>query len=400
MTGLPPRAEITIAATSAIYHSSARFHASPDGVLSLATTAPDSGDYAGVDADGMFWSMQSDQTSGTQGYGFDFVVDADGAKVAAATLTRYWLPPGAKVSQVTDNGLVAVLVTPATPGPHPALIMFGGSEGGLITGQLSAEYYAALGYSCLGLAYFGAAGLQSDLDHVPLEYLGKAIDWMSARADVDPTRIGVLGASRGGELALLLAATYPKLKVAIALSPSGLVWSNTNATGAAWTLAGADVPFMPSSGAGAIVSMDADGDTVYTTTPIFLADMQAASAAATAAATIAVEKSSAAILPLGRCRRSAVAGLPTRQDRFRSLDGDWPRGGPRRRLSVQRGRRPPHRAARDDHVFRRQVVSSVRKCVVHARRNTCGFRPCCARVGHQDPSVLETQPRAVTLTAS
>jgi dienelactone hydrolase len=68
-------------------------------------------------------------------------------------------------SSVATNGLVAVLFVPAdAKGPLPAIIILGGSEGGM--GAASARdgrVIAQHGYVTLQLAYFDAPGLPKGL---------------------------------------------------------------------------------------------------------------------------------------------------------------------------------------------------------------------------------------------
>jgi acetyl esterase/lipase len=311
-----PAGTVTVAATSSSYASSADFAVGDDGALALDSAAPQSGSWSGADADGLFWSMSSSDPNAFED--FDVVVSATagGTPVISATLHRTWGPDGVKPLMVSDSGLVGEFVAPAGGGTHPAIIAFGGSEGGLGTGALLAEYYASLGYSCLGLAYFGATGVPSTLSKIPLEYFAKAIAWLKARPEVDPSRIAVMGGSRGGELALLLGATYPDIKMVVATVPSGVVWGGTtNTPTAAWTLGGKELPYIPSSGAMPMSTTDAAGDTIFVDAPVFLADLAAASPAAKDAATIAVEKTAGPILMLAgaddqlwaSCKLSQVA---------------------------------------------------------------------------------------------
>jgi uncharacterized protein len=73
--------------------------------------------------------------------------------------------PEAIKSSVATNGLVAVLFVPAdAKGPLPAIIILGGSEGGM--GAASARdgrVIAQHGYVTLQLAYFDAPGLPKGL---------------------------------------------------------------------------------------------------------------------------------------------------------------------------------------------------------------------------------------------
>jgi dienelactone hydrolase len=89
--------------------------------------------------------------------------------------------------------------------------------------------------------------LPKTLDNIPLEYFETAIRYLQERPEVDADKIAVLGASRGGELALLLGATYPQIKGVVAFVPSGLVWFGLAKGGAAWTLGGEPVPFVTAS---------------------------------------------------------------------------------------------------------------------------------------------------------
>jgi dienelactone hydrolase len=74
---------------------------------------------------------------------------------------------------VREGGLVGTFFRPSTPGPHPAVIVLGGSDGGLREG--SAAVLARQGYATLALAYFGVEGLPPELVEVPVEYFGRAI---------------------------------------------------------------------------------------------------------------------------------------------------------------------------------------------------------------------------------
>ena len=300
VTGVLPGIAVNITATTAHYHASATFIANASGVVDLATTAPETGGtYSGVDVDGLLWSATTtDASSNTADYPVTFQVEVPGTAPANVVYQRWISAPGSKMVNVMERGLVGVMAVPAGVGPHPAIIVLGGSDGGITWAAGTAAYYASMGYVCLGLAYFDEPGLPSTLSHIPLEYFTKAIGWLNARPEVVADHIGVLGTSRGGELALLLAATYPALKAVVAMAPSGYVWGG-GATNSAWTLMGKEVTYVPSSGAGPTVTMDSQGRSVESYAPAFLADLNAASPAAVAAATIEVEKVNGPVLVLG-----------------------------------------------------------------------------------------------------
>jgi dienelactone hydrolase len=101
----------------------------------------------------------------------------------------------------------------------------------------------------LALAYFRYDDLPPDLVEIPLEYFLEAIEWLKTEAGPAVGSIGVMGASRGGELALLLGSTYPEeISAVVAKVPSGVVWSGISTDPArnpvAWTLGGQPIPRM------------------------------------------------------------------------------------------------------------------------------------------------------------
>ena len=121
--------------------------------------------------------------------------------------------------------------------------MLGGSGGGVPPASSAAGGLASHGYAVLALAYFGIEDLPSSLSHIPLEYFKTALEWMSAQPSVDPARIGVLGASRGAELALLLGAIDSQLRAVVAYMPSNVVWGGCcdRIDEPSWTLHGQPV---------------------------------------------------------------------------------------------------------------------------------------------------------------
>jgi dienelactone hydrolase len=158
------------------------------------------------------------------------------------------------------NGLVADLYTPSgANGRVPAIIVLGGSEGGF--GKVAAWeawLLAEHGFAALQLACFDGPGQSHRLAFIPLEYFQSAIDWRHAQPMVDPMRIGLLGASRGGEAALLIAAHDPAVRAVVAAMPSSVVWPGI-ARGLdtpAFTLAGKPVPFLPAGTQGGFTSVD------------------------------------------------------------------------------------------------------------------------------------------------
>lgn len=129
------------------------------------------------------------------------------------------------------------------------VLLLGGSEGGMPRGDLM-KFFAKNGYPTLSVAYFKEQSLPESLQLIPLEYFEKPIEWLQTNQQSHVKSIVVFGASRGAELALLLASYNPKIKGVIALSPSSVVWNGMPKElpvipCSSWTLQGKPIPFMP-----------------------------------------------------------------------------------------------------------------------------------------------------------
>jgi dienelactone hydrolase len=175
---------------------------------------------------------------------------------------------------------------------HAAMVLLGGSEGGNSFGGVS-ELFADHGYVTASVAYFGLPGLPKALVDVPVETVKAAIDALEARRDVAPDRLGIMGASKGGELALLAASTYPQIKAVVAFVPSPIGYMGINESGlpsgCSWTLAGKSLPCVPADmSAGTALGMEASQGKPITLTPFYDASRKA-DPAVTNAATFAME---------------------------------------------------------------------------------------------------------------
>jgi dienelactone hydrolase len=132
------------------------------------------------------------------------------------------------------------------------VLALGGAGGGLSEG--AAETFASEGFAALALAYFGLDGLPRELVEIPLEYFEGAIAWLKRHPMVHAGCVAVVGNSKGGELALLLGATYPKdVKAVVGYAPSAVVWQGIafdrevyhGGPRSPWALRGEAVPFVP-----------------------------------------------------------------------------------------------------------------------------------------------------------
>lgn len=163
----------------------------------------------------------------------------------AATLP---LPVGVVATDVREGGLYGRLFMPEGSDKRPALILLGGSEGGVDTMSQMATSFAAKGYATLALAYWKVPGLPQTLENIPLEYFDHAVTWLQKQPRVAGGGVGMLGWSRGAEAALLVAVRNPQVRAVIAVAPTSVVWPGMNlGSGAAvpqpaWTVQGKPMP--------------------------------------------------------------------------------------------------------------------------------------------------------------
>jgi dienelactone hydrolase len=260
-SGLEPGQLITLTASMSDdfnrkWQSSAAFIADDDGMVDVAAQAPITGTYSTADPMGLFWSMlpvypipEDDWGYFANAYNTPRIVtieaEVDGDQIATAYTERIRFPQDVEETSIAEDGLVGYLYAPTKAGTYPALLILGGSDG-YIDFQ-KARTLASHGYVTLALDYFGDPPLPTELVEIPLEYFKTAIDWLQTQENVDGDKIGVIGTSRGGELALLLGATYPEITAVVGYVPSGLVVGGISSTNpdevAAWALNGTPIPF-------------------------------------------------------------------------------------------------------------------------------------------------------------
>lgn len=129
-----------------------------------------------------------------------------------------------------------------------AVIVLGGSEGGLGGSDAIARRLAADGFDAIAVSYFGGPGQPEKLDLIPIEQIDRALAWLKARPEGQEP-VAVVGVSKGGELALLVASHNPEIAAVIAAVPSNVVWAGIDRSGgpvgASWTLDGQALPHVP-----------------------------------------------------------------------------------------------------------------------------------------------------------
>ena len=265
LAGLEPGERVTVRATMAdspelIWQASAVFAADAAGTVDLGRDAPLEGSYESADAMGLIWSMtpstedweqHARAAPQLQPMRIRYEAERTGAdKVfAAVDVERLRIAEDVRRSEVRAGGVVGNLYLPASASaqaPAPAVLVLGGSEGGLR--ESTAALLASHGFASFVVAYFAFDGLPPKLENIPLEYFDAALGAFAEQPGVDADHMAVLGVSRGGELALLLAASFPeRLSAVVAYAASGVVWPGVGSLPPepAWLRGDQPVPAVP-----------------------------------------------------------------------------------------------------------------------------------------------------------
>lgn len=245
VSGVDPGETVTVEArgTQTGQVVSATFTANNEGQVDLLTDTPTDGSYDEASGYGLLWQLPAADALGP----LEVTVSTTGAEDITRTQDRRLAAADVKFRRLrpTLAGLSGRFFYPADrTEKRPAVVIFGGSEGGLST-EPEAQLLASRGYPTLALAYFGAPGLPKKLERIPIGYFERALVWLSKQPGVDPDRIVPYGISRGSEAALLVAARSPRFAAgAIGFAPNGVaVGSPEDPYEPAWTWKQKPVPW-------------------------------------------------------------------------------------------------------------------------------------------------------------
>ena len=154
--------------------------------------------------------------------------------------------------EICKAPVVGSFTVPEGPGPFPGVVALSGSGGGAPGwwGELLAPH----GIAVLAAAYFGVEPLPTALCEIPVETVAASSAWLRGRSEIRDGRVGLVGGSKGAELALLAATAYPEsFGPVAAIAPQSVTWFGVDLIGevadasarSSWTLEGQPVPFVP-----------------------------------------------------------------------------------------------------------------------------------------------------------
>jgi len=263
LQGFNPGTSVTVRAetrddSNMRWSSSVTIQMDKNGYADLLTYKPLSGTYSEADPMGLFWSMRPAPDTvtpnqftktGVEPTKVTLYAEQNNAVLATATCRRLFVSPDTEMKEVHDRGLAGKFFTPKKRARYPGIIVLEGSAGGLFWSEQVAALLSSHGYAALALAYFHYGGLSPYLADIPLEYFESAFEWMEEQDSVIPGRIAVSGISRGGELVLLLGATFPRVRCVVAYVPSNTVMGPFTGDPSvkplsSWTYKGKGVPYI------------------------------------------------------------------------------------------------------------------------------------------------------------
>ncbi|XP_013404605.1 acyl-coenzyme A amino acid N-acyltransferase 1 isoform X1 [Lingula anatina] len=213
----------------------AHFIANSNGEVNTATSPSLGGSYKGTDAMGLYWSMipEPGQRNGlrlmkkdvTTPYNVHISLlsghidpySPNNSKVqvpvAETNIERLYMADNVERIPVREGALRGALFVPKGPGTFPGVMDLFGSAGGLI--EHRAALLASRGFAVLALAYFAYEDLPDTFLDVDLTYFKEGAEWLSHHPSVTPGGIGVIGTSKGAEIALLMGIHFPQVIKAV-----------------------------------------------------------------------------------------------------------------------------------------------------------------------------------------
>ncbi|XP_069806675.1 acyl-coenzyme A thioesterase 5-like isoform X2 [Dendropsophus ebraccatus] len=233
VVGLSPGQPVTLRTAltdeaGELFTSVALYRADGGGELELSRSpALEGGSYTGVEPEGPLWSLEprtphkrlikKDVQSPFQlRFSLHQAHRPPGALLAAAAQERSFMGEGVTREPVREGRVRGSLFLPPGPGPFPAIIDLYGTGGGLM--EYRASLLASHGFLTMALAYFGYEDLPDSLGGLFLDYFREALEFLRCHPKVKKERIGVIGISKGADLAVSMAAFLPGITAVVSIS--------------------------------------------------------------------------------------------------------------------------------------------------------------------------------------
>jgi uncharacterized protein len=146
------------------------------------------------------------------------------------------------ITHVTGEGFSGVLIRPQVNAP--GIVALGGSEGGTLGALPTAIALANEGFAVLVVDYLGRGA--TSRSEVPLDPIVDAIRWLGVQEGIAGTAVGLWGASKGAEAALVVASLMPEAHAVVSVSGSPIVFEGLDRSRrvSSWTFQGRPLDFV------------------------------------------------------------------------------------------------------------------------------------------------------------
>uniref|UniRef100_A0A672JU32 Acyl-coenzyme A thioesterase 1-like n=1 Tax=Salarias fasciatus TaxID=181472 RepID=A0A672JU32_SALFA len=204
-----------------LFKSSAIYRADETGEVDLNRDPSLSGSYIGVEPMGLLWSLSPEilhklftKTKALIPHVVKISVYEEGEEgqmLAEVTNERFLIADGVSRVPVSEGNIRGVLFTPPGEGPFPAVL-----DLCTFVSETRACLLANKGFVVLTVAMFNDK--PRDIKEFHLDLYQEAIDYLLKQPKVSFKGVGVLSRSKGGDVALALAAFVPGIEA--------IVWIN------------------------------------------------------------------------------------------------------------------------------------------------------------------------------
>ncbi|XP_071530949.1 acyl-coenzyme A thioesterase 1-like [Panulirus ornatus] len=141
--------------------------------------------------------------------------DAD-EPLAIVTHLRHYMAPGVQRIPVRYGKIRGCLFLPPGDGPFPGVVDMFGTAGGLL--EYRSAQLASRGFASLSLAFFNYEDLPRNVREYDIAYFEEAVEFLLKHEKVLHHGVGVIGTSKGGDLALSMAAFIPSILVCVVIN--------------------------------------------------------------------------------------------------------------------------------------------------------------------------------------
>uniref|UniRef100_A0A3Q3ESA3 Uncharacterized protein n=1 Tax=Labrus bergylta TaxID=56723 RepID=A0A3Q3ESA3_9LABR len=223
VAGLRSRQVVTMRARSTdergmVFSSLGTYRADGNGEIDVDKDPSLSGSYIGVEPMGLLWSMKPDilhkrfqKTNSLNPHVVRFSVheeEGEGRMLAEETNERLLIGDGVSRIPVKEGNIRGVLFTPPGKGPFPAVLNIG-----TLISEKRASLLSNKGFVVLTVGVYNDK--PANVKEIHLDYYEEAVDFLRRHPKVGSKGVGVISQSKGGDVALSLAAFVPGVEAVV-----------------------------------------------------------------------------------------------------------------------------------------------------------------------------------------